>query len=201
MFADSKYTQPEVLKVTRLKPEVLQTWVNRAAIRLSDQNPGSGRRRLYSALDVVKLAVMRRMADLSIDLSLSKTIAETAAAELARDGQIDWDLYIFLTPKAATENASVLIGAGLTPFSPTVGDPQNMNLDSLVYPGGRGSSILDRRDRKPADRSRGVMNDAKREALARRGVHAEPVIAFPLGEVVNGALAQLATIDEEEIQK
>lgn len=198
MLAELKYTQPEVLKVTRLKPAVLQTWINRTAIRLSDQNPGIGRRRLYSALDVVKLAVMRRMADLSIDLSLSKTIAETAAAELDRDGRIEWDLYIFLRPKTATENSSVTVDSGLLPFSPTIGDPQNVHLKSLVYPAGRGSTIFERRDRDPADRSRGRMNDARREALARQGIHAEPVIAFPLGEVVNGALAQLAAINEGE---
>src|SRR5262245_35231283 len=93
-----RYTQPEVLLVTRLKPAVLQTWINRGAIALAEQNPGTGRRRLYSRLDVVKLAIMRRLADLQIALAVSKEIAEVTANDLERGNAIDWDLHIFLRP-------------------------------------------------------------------------------------------------------
>ncbi|PIK72778.1 hypothetical protein CS379_12100, partial [Methylobacterium frigidaeris] len=60
-----RYTQPDVLRITGLKPTVLQTWINRRAIELAEQNPGTGRKRLYSENDVVKLAIMRRLSDLS----------------------------------------------------------------------------------------------------------------------------------------
>lgn len=195
MLTESKFTQPEVLKVTRLKPSVLQTWMNRGAIALTDQNPGTGRRRLYSACDVVKLAIMRRMADLSVDLSISKKIAEAAVDELIKKGQMDWNQFIFLRPKTATEEKISFQMFGSSPlmeFSPTIGDAQHMRLAQFVEPF-EGIGIFDRRDRVSFSDERPI-NPARREMAARAGIHAEPVIVFPLGEVVNGALQQLAAL-------
>lgn len=193
-----RYPQPEVLQVTRLRPAVLQTWINRAAIKLSEQYPGYGHRRLYSALDVVKLAVMRRMADMQLSLAVSQEIAEGAADRLLETGKIDWNLHIFLTPKAATSGPTIEI-AGSSPlmaYSPTVGDARNIRVSDHTEPF-EGTGFLNRRIRNPLSQDRPIDQD-RRENLARQGVHAEPVIVFPLGEIVNGALAQLRAIDDVE---
>ncbi len=199
MLEDPRYTQPEVLRVTRLKAPVLQTWVNRGAIQLSEQNPGTGRRRLYSALDVVKLAIMRRMADLSIDLSVSKRVAEEAAAALAKNNEIDWGLFISLRPKAATDESVSINVVTYTPlgsFGPTIGDARNMRVSDFVEPF-EGIGLFDRRRRTARFSDDRPIDAERREVLARMGIHAEPVIIFPLGEVVNGALAQLRAINDE----
>jgi len=189
-----RYSQPEVLQVTRLRPAVLQTWMNRQAIKLSDQNPGYGRRRLYSMLDVVKLAVMRRMADLQVALAVSREIAEAAADDLGVKGKMDWNLFIFLRPSEGTSGPTVsIIGSSpLIAYSPTVGDARHMRVSDYVEPF---EGFLSRRDRKSMSEER-PMNPDRRQALAREGVHGEPVIIFPLGEIVNGALAQLKAVDE-----
>lgn len=185
-----RYTQPEVLKITGLAPAVLQTWINRGAIQLAEQNPGYGRRRLYGPLDVVKLAIMRRMADLNIALSVSREIAEAAVAELAEKNKIDWNLYISLRPG---EGINTIASAPLMKYGPTVGDPRNMLVSEFVAPFESGG-IFSRRDRQPSGER--PINPQHRELLARSGIHAEPVIIFPLGEVVNGALAQMRALDE-----
>jgi DNA-binding transcriptional MerR regulator len=195
------YSQADVLEVTRLKPEVLQTWVNRRALDLATQNPGYGRRRLYSKLDVVKLAIMRRMADMKIALSMAREVADGAAEELLSRGEMDWNFYLTFRPDNATQKPFdvTIISSSNSPFisySPMHGDPMHMLVHDLVYPLERGF-ILPRRDRELfQDYQSRKINPARREALAREGIHAEPAIIFPLGEIVNGTLAQLKAIDE-----
>jgi len=72
-----RFTQGDVLAVTRLRKDVLQTWMNRGVIALGDQNPGTGRRRLYSPLDIVKLAIRNSRLTLSVLIFL--VIAGTLA--------------------------------------------------------------------------------------------------------------------------
>lgn len=195
-----KYTQPEVLLVTRLKADVLQTWVNRKVIELADHTPGSGRRRLYSKADIVKLAIMRRMADLQVALAVSKEIAEGTVARLLRDtpgGSFPWDFLITLRPRAATHetvDVTFVTPNGQSPlakYSPIIGDPRNIRLAALIEP------PFNRR--RPAyDANAHEIDESLREAQARLGIHAEPVIVIPLGEIVNGTLAQLRAMDEAE---
>jgi hypothetical protein len=40
------------------------------------------------------------------------------------------------------------------------------------------------------------IDSAKRDALARAGVHAEPALIFPFGEIVNGALVQIEALEQ-----
>lgn len=202
-----RYTTPEVLTVTRLRPEVLQTWVNREV--LGARNTGRGKRRLYSGLDVVKLAIMRRMADLQIALSTSLDIAEAASAELQKSGSIDWNLYIVLRPSAATDAMGVSVvssGGPLSRYGPFQGDPYNVRLSTIVewfegaYRRRKKRSLAKIHASGAPDDKRGerpIIEDA-RDTLAREGIHAEPAIVFPLGEIVNGAILQLRALEDAE---
>src|SRR4051812_3937134 len=97
-----KFTQGDVLAVTRLRADLLQTWINRNVIALGEQNPGSGRRRLYSALDIVKLAIMRRIADLGLDLGIGRELAAEAERLLLEGRPIQWELHLTIRKKEAT---------------------------------------------------------------------------------------------------
>ena len=209
-LTEPAYTQPEVLSITKLEPSVLQTWVNRRAIELSEQNPGSGRRRLYSKLDIVKLAIMRRMADFDVALARSVELATAAAATLAAGQSFDWNFYIALRPKAATAKGLSLEVShfpddGFANYSPVVGDPRCMFVSDFVMPWGD----RERRDRKPLtdvvhdhhtgpDSDFPKINEERRAQFARGGIHAEPVLIIPLGEIVNGTLLQLQALDDME---
>lgn len=195
-----KYTRPEVLRVTGLRPDVLQTWVNRNVVRLAEQNPGHGRKRLYSALDIVRLAVMRRLSDFSISLAVCKEIADAAADEVIAKGEMDWFLSLTLCARhvsGAPETGFTLIGhsqeSPLNKYGAVLGDWHNMRVSNLVEPL---ESVIQRRDRGGSEER--PMNPDRRAYFARRGIHAEPAIFFPIGEIVNGALAQLGAIDEAQ---
>ena len=203
-LTEPRYTTPEVLAVTLLKPEVLQTWINREVF--GERNPGRGQRRLYSKIDIVKLSIMRRMADLSVALSVSIEIATAAAEQLAASaGEFDWNLYISLRPKTATAQSAEVVtpGGALAKYDPVYGDPFHMRVSHFVevFDG-----VFSRRSKPSladvhAGKAKGddrPIDPERRKQLARNGIHAEPVIIFPLGEVVNGALLQLLAFDEQE---
>ena len=211
-----RYVQADVLKITRLKPEMLQTWSNREIVKLSDQNPGSGRRRLYSSTDVVKLAIMRRMADLRIDLSVSKELAEAAADDLLAGHSIEWDLYIHFNPRDATADVTKyeIIQPSdmpkLSKFGGLIGDPIDTPVSQYVENFAPG--ITRRESRRTHDHMEAMARGEelsenppivpeRRVALAKHGFHAEPVIIFPIGEIVNGTLVQLEAHDAEKAKE
>jgi len=196
MHTKSRHTQPEVLKVTGIKPAVLQTWINRGAIDLAEQNPGSGRRRLYSELDVVKLAIMRRLADLRVDLKVGKEIAEETAALLTKDGEVPWGLCLF-------------IQADEMDFRPLEIEVQGKRLSPLFTK--YGGAVIDFAETRLEFAVGEVVSKARRQKIslpkdapdnrtywARKGVHFEPAIVFPLGEIVNGTLLQLEALINSE---
>ncbi|WP_238192525.1 MerR family transcriptional regulator [Methylobacterium frigidaeris] len=195
-----RYTQPDVLRITGLKPTVLQTWINRRAIELAEQNPGTGRKRLYSENDVVKLAIMRRLSDLSIDLSVSKEIAEAAAAVLVEQEGFGWDEYLFLTGHEAVRNSVIEVSAR-NPLQRLGGrkcDPFSEPISAAVYwrlTKSRMAEMLTGAARYSSDALRQPLSTEDRELYARHGIHAEPAVVFPIGEIVNGTLAQLEALD------
>jgi len=135
-----------------------------------------------------------------VALPISKEIAEASAAGLITDtseSSFSWDMYISLSPKSATRQMSEVKmvqsdgGSPLARFSPFLGDPWNIRLAAIVDP------PFNRR--RPASHSEAhQIDESLREVQARLGIHAEPVIIIPLGEIVNGTLAQLRAIDEAD---
>ena len=278
-----RFAQPEVLRVSGLSAATLQTWVNRGHVQLSEQNPGSGRRRLYSPLDVVNLAIMGRLYGFGINITHSQDLAEDVARQLVQKGEIEWNLYSIYNPPIP--GVTILTSPRSLKFAYHLGDPDNMRVSSLVEPGSwlrRGlegerdmASLFDgvrqreaveealkeagvefrKRDTGLGNLLKGGTTDlqaarealsqaganatdahhtAVREALAEattpyfveiagvkleivesgddraidpkrrayhaaRGVHAEPVLIIPVGEIANGVIAQLKAIEDSEI--
>jgi hypothetical protein len=195
-----RYTQPEILQVTKLKPEVLQTWINRNVLELADQNPGSGRRRLYSRIDVVKLALMRRVADLRIELTVARDLAGEAERMLRERHEVPWDLYVELKDNDATEqllDVTVIASAGYgllaLKYGAIQGDARDMRVSNFTEPF---ENVFSRRTRIGTDDR--PIDPIRRDELARAGFHAEPVVIFPFGEIVNATLLRLDDVDSRQ---
>lgn len=206
-----RFTQPEVLRVTKVKPVLLQTWLARGALVLTQQHPGSGRRRLYSPLDVVRVAVMRRLADFRIDLSVSKSIADACVDELDKQGSIAWEEVVEHRMHEATEpppyQLRVAARAGYSPLA-ALGSKRHdwveVRLTEILEPP-FGTDFEARRTspsniaglRQGYDHL-GKLHPEVRAEMARQGIHAEPVLLIPVGEIVNGTLLQLVALVEDE---
>jgi hypothetical protein len=193
------YTQADVLAVTRLRKELLQTWINRHVIELAEQNPGSGKRRFYSAIDVVKLGLMRRVADLGLDLSIARDLASDAERMLLEGRDVPWELHLSIKKQDATQRGvtfEVVASAGYSllalKYGAVVGDARDLMVAHFTEPF---ESIFRRRTRVFLE-ERHSMDPVRRDALAKAGLYAEPAIIFPFGEIVNGTLLQLAALRE-----
>jgi DNA-binding transcriptional MerR regulator len=194
-----KFTQTDVLAITQLRKELLQTWINRRVIELSEQHPGSGRRRLYSALDIVKLALMRRIADLGLDLAIGRELAQEAERRLLSNRGVEWGLHLTIRKRDATHErvkVQIVASAGHTPltlnYNAMVGDAREMLVSHFTEPF---ESMFSRRKRIWMEEDRPI-DPAKRAALARAGIHAEPALIFPFGEIVNGTLLQIEALEQ-----
>ncbi|TGX49163.1 hypothetical protein E5A73_20215 [Sphingomonas gei] len=196
-LTEQHFTQGDVLGITRLKKELLQTWMNRGVIALGEQNPGSGRRRLYSALDIVKLGLLRRVADLGLELGLGRELADEAERLLLSGSGLEWEYHLSIRKKEATHEEIRVTLIGPSDMSPltlkyggTVGDARHLPVSHFTEPF-EGTGFLNRRVRKWGEEERPI-DPERRIALARAGFYAEPALIFPFGEVVNGTLLQIA---------
>lgn len=209
-----RFAQAEVLEVTGLKATVLQNWINREAIELEEHNPGSGKRRLYAPISVAKLAVMRRCADFNLDLGVSKRIAEAVASHLRREHSRDlvWDDYIAWRPSSLEAMGLTLTRPSqmspLLEFGWERSDPSKMLVSEYVEPPAAGDTFWRRqpanleaakRDGSSIDHRVQPIDENRRISLARNGIHAEPVLIIPVGEIALGAIAQLEKLVEAEI--
>lgn len=208
-----RFAQPEVLAVTGLASGVLQSWLSRGHITLSEQNPGTGRSRLYAPLDVVKLTIIAHLSRFSIPITYSSKLANYVVNRLEEESAISWEL--FCSPPGDIKRSVT------SEFGPTeemrlglgIGDLHNMRVSTFT----EGNLVLNRRentDLPKGDRAEVMarlaqihgfapgpgnpINPEKRARYARQGIHAEPVLIVPVGEIANGALLQLDAIDRGE---
>lgn len=195
---EQQFTQPDVLAITQLRKELLQTWINRGVVKLAEQNPGSGRRRLYSAIDIVKLGLMRRIADLGLDLNIGRDLADEAERNLLSGRDVPWELHLSIKRQDATHkevNIQIVAAAGHSVLSlkygAMVGDAREMIVSHFTEPM---ESVFRRRKRTRTDDR--PIDPRRREALAKAGVYAEPALIFPFGEIVNGTLLQIEALRE-----
>ncbi len=195
---EPRYTQPIVLRVTGLNPSVLQAWVARGKIELVEPNPGYGKSRLYAAADIMMLAIMRRMNDFKIAPELSFPFASDALDEFEKKDRISWDAYCFLHFDDRPRN-KIAYRSLMDRYGFVSGDPAHMRVSEYVEPDRHLFQRRMRDEQRPMESPiTWPIYDPSRKALAAQGMHAEPVLIFPLGEIMNGALAQLEAIEDRE---
>jgi DNA-binding transcriptional MerR regulator len=73
----SLFENTDVTAATGLSPSTIQTWANRGILMLSKQqrNPGPGQKRMYTSLDIVRIAVTQSLIDYGLKASTAGRIA------------------------------------------------------------------------------------------------------------------------------
>ncbi|MTI43879.1 MerR-like DNA binding protein [Roseibium hamelinense] len=67
-----EFTQADVIRITGVSAKTLQNWTdpNRGILRLSQDGVGKGRRRLYSALDIMAVTMIAHLSALGVSPNL-----------------------------------------------------------------------------------------------------------------------------------
>ncbi len=91
------FAQRDVLTVSDLDAPTLQTWINRRLLDLG--NPGTGKQRLYSALDIVRLAIMQRLTGFGVGVTRARDIAVEVTDELQDGREVTHSLVFAVFPK------------------------------------------------------------------------------------------------------
>ncbi len=208
----AQYTQAEVLRVVKgLRPKTLQNWNDRDLVQIREANPGRQGKRLYSQTDIVKLAIMSRMSELNIPLIVSRAIADTTTLTFSKKA-ISWDLHLFLKPQNMEKLLAIVEGGENIPIGLLglqMQDARYLRVSDFtgtVHPSsqaklGKPMTFTDANGRSTGGTVSIVsggeqkIDQVYRLEMARKGRHAEPIIVFPLGEIVNGTLAQLRVQD------
>lgn len=77
IFEQTIYDNTDVTAATGLSVATIQTWANRGILMLSkqQQNPGAGQKRLYSALDIARIAATQALISYGLNASTASQIA------------------------------------------------------------------------------------------------------------------------------
>lgn len=88
-LAKPQFVNSDVMQATGRSAATLQSWVNRGVLLpASGQNPGVGQRRLYSAIDVVKLAVLGELTDFGLLPAAARKVVEFVGRKLSENGEL-----------------------------------------------------------------------------------------------------------------
>lgn len=102
MLMFPEYTLGDVLEVTGLTKATLLNWLNRNLIMLStEHNPGYGRRRLYTALDILSISVAQKLSTLGLPLAMLRHLSELIkerSIQIIMAGGGQKGLFIILQP-------------------------------------------------------------------------------------------------------
>jgi len=174
-----RFTQPEVLAVSGLRPDTLQTWINRQIIKLDAPSPGSGRRRLYSMIHIIQLTIMARLhGTYGITPTSAARLSLEALTQLAVHGTADRQAVMVLTRHRIVfeENGKVIrVEEGdLTPSFFT-GSPDTISLTDLA-------------------RISGSVKNAETGFIDG----ADSMLIFRMGEIIHSVIAQLSAIESED---
>ena len=97
------YTLGDVLEVTGLTKAQLLNWLHRDLVKLSTtQNPGHGKRRLYTGLDIIMICAAQKLSSIGLPIKLvqsfSKHIGERAELMVSGNGGLR-GYYLIFHPK------------------------------------------------------------------------------------------------------
>ena len=179
---EPRYSFTEAAAFANITTQLVAMWRARGLIKCAKRVFGT-RRPLWSKLDLVRLVVVKSLADFHYPLVEAARIAEGAAAELLEKGELEWNAYMLLRPRA------VSVFVNVAPGEFEVFDPRERSTADVVGPLKRWGT------EKP-----GKIDADYRDRLARRGVFARPVLIFPIGEICMGTLAMLRAVDESEVE-
>lgn len=185
--------QPSLLRVTLARTDQVQTWVNREHIKIEQPNPGRGKSRLYSELDAIKIGVMVRLTAFGIPVTKAARFAAYVEQRYVDDTPLRWNEFSQISFKSQINPDAELILSSNAPamdLGLSEGDTEHLRVSSFAE-WFRGV-IPNRRD------GEGDIVPERRTELAKAGIHAEPFLFFPLGEVVNGIRAQVSAIREAQ---
>lgn len=186
--------QPDALRIGRCEPAWLQTWVTRGHLIPANPNPGRGRSRLYSAVDVVKIAILSRFAAFGIPVDEASNVADVSGETLRGGGRIDWNDFLpfcFTTLRSSVRSRSIYADGSqdLTLLGVSTAEPEELRVSTFTE--------WFRGTHRRRDGSLKIV-PGDRERLARAGIHAEPFLYFPLGEIVNATLLQVKHLAERD---
>ncbi len=186
---DPFITQPDLLQVTMARADQVQTWVNREHVKIEQPNPGRGKSRLYCELDAVKIGVMVRLAAFGIPVTRAAKFADYVEGRYRAGQPLDWDEYSHISFQSQMRQSGHFIASVAAPY-----------MDLGLSEG----NAADLRVSKFSEQTRATLTNGKaidnrqREKLAAIGIHAEPFLFFPLGEVANGIRQQVAQLREDQ---
>ncbi len=83
-LTEPRFNQAAACKITGLRPATIQTRVNRGQIKLVQQHPGRQAKRLFSALDLIKLDFIEQMSRQKFSSGAASDIAEGIADHALR---------------------------------------------------------------------------------------------------------------------
>lgn len=121
---------------------------------------------------------MRRVSEFGAGAVAAAEVASGAIRELNENGQVDWNRHVVMRPHETR-------GFQIETLR---GDACEISLARVTE---KFEALFPRRERTSG---RSIDPD-RREVLATQGLHAEPALIIPVGEIVNGTLAQLRRID------
>lgn len=76
----AQFTQLEVIRVTEIEPTRLQTWLSRGNLKIGlKTEKGTGKPRLYTVNDMVRIATIRAFTDLGVPIEVADRLAGFAA--------------------------------------------------------------------------------------------------------------------------
>lgn len=83
-LSEPRFKQAAACEITGLRPAAIQTRVNRGQVKLAQQHPGRQAKRLFSALDLIKLYFIEQMSRHKFSSGVASEIAEEVAGHALR---------------------------------------------------------------------------------------------------------------------
>lgn len=97
---DPRYTRAELLAVVpTADPEILNQWISRELLPLDGENPGKGRRRLFSGADVIRIAIVTQLTGFCVSVAAAAKTAEICLDWTLNHQRPNWgDYFLIQTP-------------------------------------------------------------------------------------------------------